>query len=192
MAKAKFDVKTEATRAFYAGVGVNDLAVEVVRDLVTTAQKSVQQIDLDPKSLREQAVTVAKARRKAIEARVAELQSDAKSVPAKVQARVTELVNENTAAYGDLVTRGQSLVGRIRKQESTVAATSSASTTVAKAKTTRTQATKTTKARTKVTPATKKKATATKSSAKATATAAKKTASNTAAAVADAAQKVGD
>ena len=28
MAKAKFDIKTEATRPLYAGVGVTDLAVE--------------------------------------------------------------------------------------------------------------------------------------------------------------------
>lgn len=178
MAKATFDVKTEATRAFYAGVGANDLAVEVVRDFVATAQKSVTQIDLDPKTLREQAVTVVTARRKAIEARVA------------------ELLNDNTAAYGDLVSRGQSLVGRIRKQESTVATTTSAKTTVAKAKSTKTQATKTATARKasakKVTPATKKKATATKSSAKATATAATKTATNAVDAVVDAAQKVGD
>ena len=92
MAKAKFDVKNEATRAFYAGVGANDLAVEVVRDLVATAQKSVTQIDLDPKALREQAVTIlsarvdtvtndAKARRKAVEARVAEWRTTPRASP---------------------------------------------------------------------------------------------------------------
>ncbi len=34
MAQAKFDIKNEATRQFYAGVGVTDRAVELVRDYV--------------------------------------------------------------------------------------------------------------------------------------------------------------
>ena len=39
MAKAKFDIKTEATRPLYVGVGVTDLAVEAVRDYVADFQK---------------------------------------------------------------------------------------------------------------------------------------------------------
>ena len=39
MAQAKFDIKTEATRQFYAGVGVTDLAVEFVRDYVADAHR---------------------------------------------------------------------------------------------------------------------------------------------------------
>ena len=103
MAKAKFDIKTEATRPFYAGVGVTDLAVEAVRDYVADVQKkfvgvqkdvqkTVKDLDFEPKALRDQAVTVvnarvdalskdAKARRAAIEARVAELQSEAATRP---------------------------------------------------------------------------------------------------------------
>lgn len=189
MAKATFDVKTEATRAFYAGVGVNDLAVEVVRDFVTTAQKTVSSIDLTPKSLRDQAISV-------VNARVDALAQDAKSRRAAIEARVTELQNENISAYGDLVQRGQSLVGRIRKQESSKATVSSARTTAAKAKTTKTQATKTAAARKtaakRTATATKKKAATTQSSAKATVTAAKKTAADATKAVADAAEKVGD
>ena len=53
-------------------------------------------------------------------------------------------MNENVAtvnsAYGDLAKRGETLVGRIRKQESTKATTSAAKTTTAKAKATKTQA----------------------------------------------------
>ena len=61
----------------------------------------------------------AKARRAAIEARVAELQGEAQAFPARVQ----NLVDDNVAAvedtYADLVKRGESLVGRIRRQKST-------------------------------------------------------------------------
>ena len=66
MAKAKFDIKTEATRPLYAGVGVTDLAVGFVREAVADVQKKfagvqkdvqtrVSDIDLEPKALRDQA-----------------------------------------------------------------------------------------------------------------------------------------
>ena len=144
MAKAKFDIKTEAARPLLAGVGVTDLAVERVRGVVADVQKkfvgvqkdvqkSVNDLDFQPQALREQAVTVvsarvdalskdAKARRTAIEARVAELQAEAKAYPAKVQA----LLNENVAAYDELVKRGETLVCRIRRQEATKRTASSA------------------------------------------------------------------
>ncbi len=219
MAKAKFDIKTEATRPFYATVGVTDLAVAAVREYVADVQKkfadvqkdvqkSVTELDLEPKALREQAVTVvnarvdalakdAKARRTAIEARVAELQAEAKNYPAKVQALLNDTTVTATDTYVDLVKRGEVLVGRIRRQESTKRTASSAKTTSAKAKTTKTQATKATKSTAKKTTTTAKKtaakkSTAPKSSAKATATAAKATASNAADAATDAASKVGN
>ncbi len=208
MAKAKFDIKTEATRPFYAGVGVTDLAVEAVRDYVTDVQKKfagvqkdVQDFDFEPKALRDQAVTVvnarvdalskdAKARRAAIEARVAELQAEAKSL-------VDDSVDTASSVYGDLVKRGETLVERIRRQESTKATKKSAKTTASKAKTTKTQATKATKSTAKKTAKTAKStasktAAAPKSSAKATTTAAKKTAISAVSATTDAAAKVGD
>ena len=132
MAKAKFDIKTEATRPLYAGVGVTDLAVGFVRDYVADVQKRfagvqkdvqtrISDLDLEPKALRDQAVTVvsarvdalskdAKARRAAIEARVAELQADARTLPATVG-----------DTYADLAKRGETLVERIRRQQSTQA-----------------------------------------------------------------------
>jgi hypothetical protein len=203
MAKAKFDIKEiklDPTRPLYAGVGVVDAAVEVVREYVADVQtkfldvqKSVTTRDFEPKALREQAVTVvkprvdalskdAKARRAAVEARIADLQSEARTLPAKVQAAVTENVTTVTDTYGDLAKRGEALVTRIRRQEATKATVSSAKTTKAKAKTTRTQATK----------ATAKRTTPAKSSAKATGTATKKTASSAAKATTDAASKVGN
>jgi hypothetical protein len=213
MAKAKFDIRNEATRPLYAGVGVTDLAVARLREYVADVQKkfvdvqkdvqkSVTDLDLQPKAIRDQATTVvsarvdaltkdAKARRAAIEARVAELQEEAKAYPARVQALLTDNVSTATGTYDELVKRGETLVGRIRRQQSTQRTASSAKTTTAKAKTTTTQAKKTTKKATSTAKKTAKKSPA-KSSAKATATAAKKTASNAAQAAGDAAQKVGD
>ena len=209
------DLPTEATRPLYAGVGATDLVVGYVRDAVADLQKRVNDvqkdietritsIDLEPKALRDQALIVvstqidalskeAKARREAIEKRVADLQSDAAGIPATV-----------TATYADLASRGEVLVGRIRKQESTQATKASAKTTTAKAKTTRTQATKATKSTAstakktakktakRTTATAKKSASAPTSSAKATATAAKKTTASATAAAAQAAEKVGD
>jgi heparin binding hemagglutinin HbhA len=165
--------KLDLKRVIDAGVGVTDLAVQTVRDYsadaqkrLATAQKTVQKsvVEFDVKSTRA-----------AIEKRVADLQAAG--------------WNTATDTYGDLVKRGQSLVGRIRRQQSTREAVAAAETTVAKAKTTRTQVAGAGKA-TKKTAA--KKRTAAKSSAKATGTAAKKTVSAGSRALADAAQKVGD
>jgi hypothetical protein len=215
MATAKFDIKTEAARPLYAGVGVTDLAVERVRGYVTEVQKRFAGIDLEPRALRDQALTLvstrvealskdATARRTAIEARVADLQGEAKELPTRVQTVLNDNVTLVNTAYADLAKRGETLVARIRRQQSTQEAVSAAETTVAKAKTTQTQARKAAKSTSRTTAtsakkavkkstATAKRASATpKSSAKATATAAKATASNAAAAAADAAEKVGD
>ena len=58
MATAKFDIKTEALKPVLAGVGVTDLAVEVVRDAVadvqkrvTAAQKRASKTAADPKAV---------------------------------------------------------------------------------------------------------------------------------------------
>jgi len=200
MAKAKFDIKSEATRGLYAGAGVADLAVETVREYVAEAQtkfadvqKNVAGFDYSREALRKQ-----------VNARVEALSKDAKALRAAAEARAAELrkeattlVSENantaTDAYGDLVKRGETLVGRIRRQESTKATTRSAKTTSAKAKTTRTQATKATKSTAKKASTTaRKKSSTPRSSAKATGTAAKSTASNAAKATTDAASKVGN
>ena len=141
MAKAKFDIKTEATRPLLRRRRrdrpgrrgrVRGYVADVQKKFAGVqkdVQKSVNDLDFEPKALREQAVTVvnsrvdalskdAKARRTAIEARVAELQAEAKAYPAKVQA----LLNDNVAeTYDELVKRGETLVGRIRRQESTKA-----------------------------------------------------------------------
>lgn len=219
MAKAKFDIKTEATRPIYAGVGITDLAVERVREYVTDVQKRfagvqkdvqarVKDLDFEPEALRKQTVTFvnarvealtkdAKARRAAIEARVEELQADAREVPTRWQHIVDENVSALNEYYTDLAKRGETLVERVRRQQSTKKTVTSAKTTSAKAKTTKTQATKATKTTAKKTAkkastTARKTSAAPKSSAKATATAAKKTVADAAQATTDAAKKVGD
>lgn len=158
MATAKFDIVTEALKPVYAYVGVTDLAVEKVRDAFAAVQKDVTARvntvqKADPQALRVKAVKAvnarvdalakdAVARREAIEARVAELQAEAKAYPGKVQTLVDDNVASANAAYTDLVKRGESLVTRIRKQQATQDTVAAAKTTVAKAKTTATQAKK--------------------------------------------------
>ena len=190
------DLRSEATKSLYAGAGVVDLAVEAVREYVADVQKklvdlqkdatskfegvskSVKDFDFEPKTIRTQVETVvnarvealsdeAKARRTAIEKRVAELQGEALAIPGTVRKQLDETTATATATYADLAKRGEVLVGRIRKQESTQATKTAAKTTTAKKS-----------------PA-KKSATATK-------TAATKTATAAATATTEAAQKVGD
>jgi hypothetical protein len=204
MAKAKFDIKSEATRPIYAYVGVTDLAVEAVRGSVTDVQKRFNEVqtrvsdfDFEPKALRQQAVTI-------VNARVESIANQAQARRAAIEARVAELQELAKDTYTDLVVRGETLVERIRKQESTQAAVKSGKTTSAKAKTTRTQAGKGASATAKTakssaqraakstTTTAKKQSTRPKSSAKATATTAKKTGAAATKATSQAAKKVGD
>jgi hypothetical protein len=202
MAKARFDIPTQipagVTRPIYAGVGVTDRVVEIVRETVTdvqkrvvAAQKDVQRtvagFDYQPEALRTQAA-------KAVSARVDAINNDAKGLPVRLQKLVDGQVAVAGGAYDELVKRGETLVGRIRRQPSTQATTASAKTTTAKAKTTRTKTANTAKTVKKSATRTTKKAAKSpaRSSTKATATAAKKTASNATRATTDAAAKVGD
>jgi hypothetical protein len=89
-----------------------------VQQRFSTVQKSVKDFDLEPKALREQATTVvaarveeltkeARARREAVEKRVAELQAEAQ-----------KFVNDNVETYTELAKRGEIVVNRLRKETS--------------------------------------------------------------------------
>lgn len=238
----KFNVKlpTEAVRPLYAAAGATDLAVEIARGYVSEAQvkvtdaqkkatQRVSAVELEPKALQTRALTLvntrvdvlskeAKARQAKLEKAVADFQGQAKAFPAKVEAFVNGTVQDLNGTYVELAVRGEKLVTRIRNQQATKDAVSSAKTTSAKAKSARTTATKgatATKTSAKATTTTAKKAagnaaSATKPSAKRTATTAKKaakatqsnvkatgtaaenTAANTVSATVAAAEKVGD
>lgn len=196
--RAKLEIPTQlperVTRPLYAGVGATDRVVEVVRaaaaDLQARAvaiQKQVSDLEYQPQALRRQAA-------QAVTTRVDVLQSEAKDLPVRLQKLVDDQVATAGVTFDDLVKRGETLVGRIRRQPSTAATTSSAKTATAKAKTTRTQASKTASTAKKSASRTTKKAAKSpaRSSAKATSTAAKATAANATKAATDAAKKVGD
>jgi heparin binding hemagglutinin HbhA len=201
--KTRFDIPTQipevAARPLYAGVGVTDRVVEVVRDYVADMQKRVTEVqksvaDFQVETLTKNLGKDAQARRTRVEKRVAELQAEALAIPTRLQKLVDEQVATAGDTYEELVKRGESLVGRIRRQQSTKATVASAKTTSAKAKTTRTQASKTASTAKKSASRTTAKArkSPARSSAKATRTSAEKTAVNTAHAVTDAAAKIGD
>ncbi len=140
MTKTKLDVeqlKTEAVKSLYAVAGATELAVEVARGYASEAQQVAQdrfddvqtrvaKVDLEPKALQSQALSVVNARvaelqkdakdaQARFEARVAELQKDAQGISAKVEARLTEALEEVTATYADLAARGERFVVAIRK-----------------------------------------------------------------------------
>ena len=143
MATAKFDIKTEATRPLYAGVGVTDRAVEAVRDSLAQGQKRINDVQQDARQIDLDTVTrEAKARRAAVEARITELQKTVQSVPSRVQARIQAELSDRELTYGQLVDRGETLVERIRRQSSTQEAKRNARTTSSKAKTAGTQSKK--------------------------------------------------
>jgi hypothetical protein len=205
-AKARFDIPSQlpvvVARPIYAGVGVTDLVVQMVREAVAEVEKTVAGFDYQPQSLREQATKAvgarvdtlgkdAQARRRALEHGLADLQSGAKNVPVRLSQLVDDRVATAGETYSELVRRGETLIGRIRRQQSVRETTASAETTVAKAKTTRTQATTAAKKSAATANETARKSPA-KSSAKATATSAQKTSTDAAQATTDAAAKVGD
>ena len=185
--------KIDATRPLYAVVGAGDLAVELARSYTADVQARFAKVELEPKALRDQAVTV-------VSSRIEALSEDAKQAPTRVGSYVNETVAEVTETYGDLAARGRDLVGRIRRQQATQDAQAAAGTTVAKAKTARTQTTKSAKSTAgtarksaaTTARAAKKTGATTKTNAKATTTAAKKSATATTRATVDAAEKVGD
>jgi hypothetical protein len=207
----------DATRPFYAAVGAGDLAVALARTATADVQSRAAKVDLEPKVLRDQALTLVSSRveelqgdakkvQAAFEARLAELQADAKSLPERIErlvndyrAELNKTVEEFNKAYLELAGRGESFVKRVRSQESTKQAKAAAGTTATKAKTASTQAKKSAKSTTttakksaeRTTSAAKKSAKPATSSAKATGTAAKKTATAAKKATSDAADKAG-
>jgi heparin binding hemagglutinin HbhA len=193
----------------YAVIGAGDLAVEKIRELGTDVQErsakfDLTKINLEPKQL--QADIEAAAKHRADEVRAAQL---------KAQQRAEDVFNEvvatATTTYDSLAGRGKKLVDRIRRQQSTQAAKSSASTTKSQGKaatTTAKQNASSTSSTAKrgasntastakrnastTSSAAKKGASQTQSRAKGANTSARKTAQNAGTAAAQGAKKVGD
>lgn len=102
-------------RPLYATVGAADKAVEFVRESKTDLQarlvelrRSINDLERDPRQLRVRAV-------QAISGQADAVTREAQQRRAAIEARVAEL----QAAYDDLIGRGDALVRRIRRQQST-------------------------------------------------------------------------
>jgi hypothetical protein len=140
MAKTQFTVeqfKTEAVKPLYAVAGATEVAYEFARgyaaeaqkqatERIADVQKSVSKIERDPKALQGQATSLVNARVEELqkdakdaqakfEARVAELQKDARAFPKKLQTEIDDAVTELAKTYADLVDRGEKLVTAVRK-----------------------------------------------------------------------------
>ena len=191
MAKTISTTKANPIRPLYAAVGGVDIAVAKARTGLTDVQTRLNdvqtrlndvqtrlsKVDVEPKALVGQGRTL-------VVARVDELQKVANTLPARVEAKINELVAELGGTvddlnkqYVELAVRGKDLVARIRRQQATQDLKAEANKTTTRAKTTATQA--------------KKAASTAKSSAKATGTSAKKTAGAAKKAAEDAADKTG-
>lgn len=104
--------KIDPTRPFYAAVGSVDAAVAFARTSLAEAQTRFGNLDLEPKSL------------------AGDLQKEVQALPGRVEAAVNgyvaelsdtvaETVDDLNKQYVDLAARGRTLVGRIRRQQST-------------------------------------------------------------------------
>lgn len=174
------------SKPFYAVAGAGDLAVKKLREV--------------PGRLSTINLTNLKVDRKDIESTITTIQVETKALPAKAQTVAVGLVGEVAGraapVYGDLVTRGRSVVTRIRRQKSTQELKAQAGTTVRRTKAASTTAKKSaaatrTAARGATTTA-KKRAATTKTAAKGAATSATHTVEAAGQAAADAAEKIGN
>lgn len=117
-------------KPLYAVAGATEVAYEFARGYTAEALNDVQtrvgKIEREPKALQNQALAAVNARVTEIqkdardaqakfESRVAELQKDALALPKKVQNEIDDTVTELARTYADLVDRGEKIVTAIRK-----------------------------------------------------------------------------
>jgi hypothetical protein len=120
------EVPEAAAKPIYAGVGVTDLAVEKVKEYVADVQTKVNaRVAEAQKSVKEFEVPQFSDTRAKFEAKLSELQADAKALPTKVQTTVKKQYDENvatvTGTYADLAKRGESVVTKLRKGDAVAA-----------------------------------------------------------------------
>jgi len=178
----------------YAVVGAGDLVVERLRTTAAAVEHT------DPRTVHDQVLTAQSAAQQRLDALVAEL----RTLPDRAQTVALDALDQAAVVYGELAQRGETLVTRVRGQQSTQRTAQQARATAAQAKGTATTARRqagsaasTTRrsaergAATATTSA-KKAAKQTTTRGKATSTSARKTARSATRAAADAVGKVGD
>jgi len=180
------------SKPFYVVAGAGDLAVKTIREV--------------PAQIAAGRAVAVKVGREDLPKAVSDFRAEAVTLPARAQATVTalptkaqtavvdaavEVADRTDAVYGDLLTRGRTLVGRIRRQQATKDLQRDAGTTVRRTKAAKTTATKgasdtasaakgtRTTAKKSAKKATRNAASSTRTSAKRTATTARKRAAAT-------------
>jgi hypothetical protein len=171
-------------KPLHALAGAGDLLVAQIRTFATAQRAAVDSVRVDPFELTGRAVSTATT-----------LGGAVVSLPGRAQTMTRATVDRAGSTYESLAERGETVVGRIRRQQATKEVAAQAATTVRSAKATRTTATKAAKStvnRAKATATTARTSTkATTTRAKATQTSARKTTSAAAKATKSAAKKVG-
>ena len=136
MAKTKFDIKTEATRPFYATVGATDLTLEVALQAATDLQERVKAFepkkisapsfdlktfdlkDFDVKALNGKAQAYAKEAAKEAKQRQAKIESRVKNIRIDglgAQAKLKEAQTGLEARSNELVSDAKSLPGKAQQ-----------------------------------------------------------------------------
>jgi DNA repair exonuclease SbcCD ATPase subunit len=132
----------EAKKPAFAAVGVVDMYVEQLKELPATAKKA--QADITAKFEARRVANTEKL--KAVPAQLKALPADAKKLRTEVEAKFSKAQTEATAYYAKLATRGEKLVGQIRRQPATEAAIAEGKAAVKKAEAASTSAKKAVKA----------------------------------------------
>lgn len=173
------------SKPFYVMAGATDVAVKTLRE----APEKFQTLRIE---------------RKDVESAVATLQAEAVALPRKAQTTALglagEVIGRTDAVYTELLGRGRTVVGRVRRQKATQDLKKEAATTVRRTKATVTSAkesaeeTATTakRAAKRTTGTAKKRAATTRSTAKSAVTSARTTAETAVQAASDGAAKIGD
>jgi DNA repair exonuclease SbcCD ATPase subunit len=135
----------EAKKPAFAAVGVVDLGVEQVKDLPAEAKKLQAKLEAARVARTEQLKTVP-AQLKTVPAQLKTIPAQVKGLRTEVETRVAKAQTEATAYYAKLATRGEKLVGQIRRQPATEAAIAEGKAAVKKAEAAATSAKKSVKA----------------------------------------------
>jgi chromosome segregation ATPase len=127
----------EAKKPAFAAVGVVDFYVEQVKELPAEAKKLQAKLEASRAARTEKLKTVP-AQLKTLPTQVKELRTE-------IEGRVAKAQRTATAYYGKLATRGEKLVGQIRRQPATESALAEGKAAVKKAEAAATSAKKATK-----------------------------------------------
>lgn len=144
--------KTKTPTPLYAVLGAGDLVAERLRS-------TAAQLDTDPKALQSQVQDQVQSVQSAAHHQFDSLLSELRALPDRAQAAASGAFGQAATVYGDLADRGETLVTRVRNQQSTQDAASAAKTTKSQAKATVTTARKQSAQAAKATSTTAKKQT---------------------------------